>query len=306
MPLDLQYDIVDDTPAAAGPVQANFNRVEQYINQELIARDGHVAMTGQLRLSGPPVADLDAAPKNYVDAVLPVGIVMSYGGGATPPGGKWLICDGKSYSTADYPELFAVIAYVFGGAGGSFNVPDLGGKMTLGTDASHIVGSTGGSADSVGVGPHTHAIDHTHAVATSSNVSADHVHTAPLHTHKFPHTHPTGEHIHYAAGVGGTTNFLNMTNIGNNLIDVLGPGSGPQKIDYFTTTGGLSGASSSGGASPQDTEAAGSASTGGISANHTHTVQVPGLVAATGPASASAVNGNLPPYIGLMQIIRAR
>ena len=65
--LDMQYDILNDTPATASPVEANFNRIEQHINQELIERDGTVAMRAQLQLVGDPVTDLDAAPKQYVD-----------------------------------------------------------------------------------------------------------------------------------------------------------------------------------------------------------------------------------------------
>ena len=41
----------------------------------------------------------------------------------------WLLCDGASYSTTDYPELFAVIGYTFGGSEGNFNVPNYKGKF---------------------------------------------------------------------------------------------------------------------------------------------------------------------------------
>ena len=74
------YDLLNYTPASASPVEANFNRIEQHINQELIERDGTVAMRAQLKLVGDPVAPLDAAPKQYVDQVLPIGIIMMYGG----------------------------------------------------------------------------------------------------------------------------------------------------------------------------------------------------------------------------------
>jgi len=62
------YNLVNDTPADANPVESNFNRIEQYINQELIERDGSVSMRQALRLAGDPVSALDAAPKQYVDA----------------------------------------------------------------------------------------------------------------------------------------------------------------------------------------------------------------------------------------------
>lgn len=36
----------------------------------------------------------------------------------------WMYCDGRPLSTAYYPELFAVLGYVYGGSGDSFNIPD--------------------------------------------------------------------------------------------------------------------------------------------------------------------------------------
>lgn len=69
--IDLQYDLANDTPADAVPVEANFNRIEQHINQELIERDGTVAMREQLRLvNSTPLNEFDATSKGYVDAGL--------------------------------------------------------------------------------------------------------------------------------------------------------------------------------------------------------------------------------------------
>ena len=41
----------------------------------------------------------------------------------------WLLCDGTSYSTTDYPNLFAVIGYTFGGSENNFRVPNYKGKF---------------------------------------------------------------------------------------------------------------------------------------------------------------------------------
>jgi hypothetical protein len=38
---------------------------------------------------------------------------------------QWLVCDGTSYKTTDYPDLFAMVQYTYGGSGTSFKVPDL-------------------------------------------------------------------------------------------------------------------------------------------------------------------------------------
>jgi hypothetical protein len=44
----------------------------------------------------------------------------------------WLLCDGTPQSRFDYPALFGTIGYAFGGAGDSFNVPDLRGQFIRG------------------------------------------------------------------------------------------------------------------------------------------------------------------------------
>lgn len=51
----------------------------------------------------------------------------------------WLLCDGTSYSVSDYPNLFNVIGYTFGGSGDNFNVPNCSGKF-LQMDTSKSIG----------------------------------------------------------------------------------------------------------------------------------------------------------------------
>jgi Phage Tail Collar Domain len=49
------------------------------------------------------------------------------------PGG-YVPTDGRSLATATYPDLFAIVGYTFGGAGGAFNIPTVapaGGITTL-------------------------------------------------------------------------------------------------------------------------------------------------------------------------------
>jgi hypothetical protein len=56
----------------------------------------------------------------------------------------FLLCDGSSYSTTTYSDLYAVIGTTFGGSGSNFNVPDyrtffpvgVGGSFVLGTSVS--------------------------------------------------------------------------------------------------------------------------------------------------------------------------
>lgn len=71
MPINLLFDLANYTPADASPVQANLQQIEQYLNQEVITRDGLVAMTAALRLfNSTPLNDLDAASKGYIDALV--------------------------------------------------------------------------------------------------------------------------------------------------------------------------------------------------------------------------------------------
>lgn len=55
----------------AVPVDGNFDAIVSHVNTEMIARDGSVAMTGQLTLSADPVSAGDASRKSYVDGLVP-------------------------------------------------------------------------------------------------------------------------------------------------------------------------------------------------------------------------------------------
>lgn len=94
---------------------------------------------------------LDAA----IPAILPTGIIFPYGGLTEPSG--FLFCYGQSLLTATYPDLFAVFVYTYGGAGASFNLPDLRGRAVAGRDdmggvsADRLTGLPGGvNGDTLG------------------------------------------------------------------------------------------------------------------------------------------------------------
>jgi microcystin-dependent protein len=102
---------------------------------------------------------------------VPPGALTPYGGSAAPSG--WLLCDGTSYATATYPDLFAAIGYQFGGAGANFNVPNLKGRVPVGIDAAQTEfdtrGETGGAK--------------THALSTAELAVHSHGVTDPGHAH---------------------------------------------------------------------------------------------------------------------------
>jgi microcystin-dependent protein len=293
--IDLQYDLINYTPASASPVEANFNRIEQHINQEVVERGGTVAMTAQLKLVGDPVAELDAAPKQYVDQVLPIGIVMMFGGTVVPPGGRWAMCNGAEMQTALYPALFAIIGANFslpGTPAGRFNLPNLNGRFPMGATP----GATGGARDSV-LPAHTHSHDHshddthTHGTFNTGPASADHFHAYSGGTF-------SENAQHYHLGPGGTSSLLSSADNGN-PIWILADGG--NRVVYAGSTHWEA----------QEHQHGYSGNTGGISANHFHAVSVStynGRTAHEGGATANAgvapTDGNLPPYLGLSYIMR--
>lgn len=109
--------------------------------------------------------------------LLPIGAVTmaAVSDPAATAWNKWLLCDGATVLRADYPELFAVIGITFGAGDGATNflLPDLRGLLPMGADASHALGSKGGST--------------THTLATAN---------LPAHSHTNgnagSHTHTTG------------------------------------------------------------------------------------------------------------------
>jgi microcystin-dependent protein len=86
----------------------------------------------------------------FVNAVSPnpVGSLQAYAGASAPTG--WLLCDGTSYSTSVYPELYSVLGYTYGGSGSNFSVPDLRGRVPMGAGTGAQNGGSGSGAISGG------------------------------------------------------------------------------------------------------------------------------------------------------------
>lgn len=106
----------------------------------------------------------------FVNAVSPnpVGSLQAYAGASAPTG--WLMCDGSSYSTSVYPELFSVLGYTYGGSSSNFNVPDLRGRMPIGsgndgTAANNATRTRGDKGGDTRMPQHNHSVNdpgHTH------------------------------------------------------------------------------------------------------------------------------------------------
>jgi microcystin-dependent protein len=99
----------------------------------------------------------------------------------------WMFCDGRLLRTYDYPELFAVLGYVYGGSGNEFRIPDYRGFFLRGNgngtgtkndpDIADRKVPPGGQGQSSGVGStqsfalqtHAHDYDSAPAPATPSS-----------------------------------------------------------------------------------------------------------------------------------------
>ena len=108
--------------------------------------------------------------------------------------GKWLLCDGRVLNVNDYPNLFAVMGYSFGGAGNLFNLPDARGRV-LGA----IGQGSGLSNRTLGqiIGEETHTLN---------------VNEMPTHSHSINdpgHTHTYNNSNDNFLMTGGL-NFINL------------------------------------------------------------------------------------------------
>lgn len=70
-------------------------------------------------------------------ATVPVGAIFPFAGATAPTG--YLLCDGSEKLRSKYPDLFALIQFIYGDPGtliglGTFKVPDLRGRFPLGKD----------------------------------------------------------------------------------------------------------------------------------------------------------------------------
>jgi len=103
---------------------------------------------------------------------LPAGRVEAYAGTTIPDG--WLLCDGSSLNVTDFPELFAAIAYTWGGSGSTFNLPDLQNRVIVGAGDDFALADTGGEETHTLVTGEIPA--HSHVATGTSVVDLGHTH----------------------------------------------------------------------------------------------------------------------------------
>lgn len=246
---------------------------------------------------------------------LPPGVVCAYTTTSAPTG--YLLCDGSSQLRASFANLFAVIGITYGSADGThFNVPDLRGRVIVGTGSGS--GLTIRNLAATG-GAETHALSvaelpsHNHGGTTGADTPTGTI-TMAAHNHTISTNQDSGttstsaNHFHFGVynvdqtsfqyGYGGTT-----VNIGRIRVDNTGGGG--------VTTGGMSftlAVQASGNSDP-----AGAHNHTLVTAGHTHTL---GNATSTGsftgnsqthtiPSQGSGTaHNNMPPFMVLTYIIK--
>ena len=279
------YQIAAGTAAVAGEVQSNFNDLLTWIKTNYRQIDDTPQLTVVPTLPGDPTIPSHAVNKAYADSIVPTGKISEFAGDTAPDG--YALCDGSSQSTTgQYQDLFNVIGYKFGGSGGSFNLPDLQGRIPVGKTANagdfDTVGATGGQAD--------------------SQLPA-HVHNISAYSHSV--TNPSGgshSHTSVSLGVSGTISGGSHTH----AISVLNPGSfndtNVSSGHGGSTNGGLSTDSKSHTHSHSLTA---SGTVGSGSSGHAHSTSVANHAAKdTASTGDAAANSNYPPYVVLNYIIK--
>jgi microcystin-dependent protein len=130
-------------------------------------------------------AEMQAVPyARKADNGVPVGTVVAFAGEKSKIPAGWLVCDGQSYSTTDYVQLYNAVGTAWGGSGTSFKVPDLRGMFLRGVDdgrgkdpnaGSRIASNTGGNTgDNVGSIQGDEFKSHKHTGNTTTNGNHTH------------------------------------------------------------------------------------------------------------------------------------
>lgn len=177
-----------------------------------------------LPASARPASCVQAAWNSILPAATPTaeiapGMIVAYAGTDTPAG--WVEADGSSHSNGDLPELAATLGTLYGGSGGSFNVPDLRGRTIQGIGADtrfDTIGEAGGAASLALTAPqlpsHTHSgVSHSHTVGSHNHSTGSHNHSAS--------TSAAGGHAHRVGwqGQSGSQNGFNISGWGTAAFD---------------------------------------------------------------------------------------
>lgn len=110
-----------------------------------------------------------------------LGEIIMFAGDYAPQ--DFLACNGQAVSKTDYAPLYALLGGTYGESGNSFNLPNLTGRIPIGTGQGaggltpRTLGQTGGSATvtltQAQIPAHTHQVMASTQIGTSSSLSGN-------------------------------------------------------------------------------------------------------------------------------------
>jgi microcystin-dependent protein len=137
---------------------------------------------------------------------MPIGSILMHCSNTIPD--NWLICNGATFSSANYPKLAEVLLDNYGSISGTdYKLPDFRGRIPISnvstnTDNRRVgIESVTLTANQTGVNSHTHA----HTIGTTS------------HGHSFDNTTTFGPASTNSVGFGGTGGIYRST-VGSNSL----------------------------------------------------------------------------------------
>lgn len=209
----------------------------------------------------------------------PIGTVTGWGGALDPPGGKWLLCNGRVLTLNEYPDLYNALGTTWntgGEASSQFRIPDLRSRAIVGAGQGALL-TNRPLASQFGTETHTLVTNevpvHTHVASTDS----------PSHNHGGT---LTDSHNHGGNTGGSSQSLVNTITVEGRTVQA-GTGTSVAQVGGFSTIGHTNVINS-------DTH-----SHGINSVSHSHVITVDSV-------GGGAAHNNLPPSIALNQIIRVR
>ena len=108
---------------------------------------------------------------NYI--LIPAGTIIQSAAINAPSG--WFDCDGRILNTSTYVDLFSAILYTYGGSDASFNIPDIRGRVCVGSGSGSTL--TNRNLGAIG-GEENHQLSvsempsHTHSLTRRANADS--------------------------------------------------------------------------------------------------------------------------------------
>ena len=176
------------------------------------------------------VPTITTGGNTYSVSTVPAGTIKMLISNVSPPAG-YISCNGASYLVADYPNLFSVIEYTYGGSGANFNVPNFESYFPIGGNGSN---SSGCATSNYVTGNGTSGAINT--FSTTANFGGSATEIAPLITQAPPHAHAVNDigHNHTTNLAETFVAYVPLPPVG---LYVITPQSTPASSTGRSTTG---------------------------------------------------------------------